>query len=120
MYFLALVIWTVWKSPTRYRHPIRHFWLRQLKCFSSIWIHFAKKISSKLLVYIFAINFFLIQGNSFQYLHFIYILLYLSLDENWMRIATDKIQNPIILQIDNSKISLNAVSPCIRAFEQEM
>jgi hypothetical protein len=42
-----------------------------------------------------------------------------SLDEQWIRIASDKLQNPIVLQLENSKLSLNAVSPCIRAYCQE-
>uniref|UniRef100_A0A915NY01 MPN domain-containing protein n=1 Tax=Meloidogyne floridensis TaxID=298350 RepID=A0A915NY01_9BILA len=40
-------------------------------------------------------------------------------DEQWMKIASDKLQNPIILQLENSKLSLNAVSPCLRAYCQE-
>ncbi|CAK5010355.1 unnamed protein product [Meloidogyne enterolobii] len=42
-----------------------------------------------------------------------------SFDEQWMKIASDKLQNPIILQLENSKLSLNAVSPCLRAYCQE-
>ncbi|KAL3102808.1 hypothetical protein niasHT_021475 [Heterodera trifolii] len=42
-----------------------------------------------------------------------------GLDELWARIAADKIGQPILLQIENAKLSLNATSPCLQAFELE-
>lgn len=42
-----------------------------------------------------------------------------ALDEPWLRVALEKITKPIILQIDNSKLSLNAVVPCLRAYGSE-
>ncbi|KAF7633213.1 hypothetical protein Mgra_00007404 [Meloidogyne graminicola] len=42
-----------------------------------------------------------------------------SLDEQLLKIASDKINNPLILQLDNSKLSLNAISPCLRAYCQK-
>uniref|UniRef100_A0A914I0A4 MPN domain-containing protein n=1 Tax=Globodera rostochiensis TaxID=31243 RepID=A0A914I0A4_GLORO len=42
-----------------------------------------------------------------------------GLDELWARIAADKIRHPVLLQIENAKLSLNATSPCLKAFELE-
>jgi len=37
----------------------------------------------------------------------------------WARVAADKLQTPLLLQIENCKLNLNAANSCLKAFETD-